>query len=287
MRPPSGLAPPRRSREPGRYRMRARAPSCRCTSKATSSQLASPDGSNRWTRRGAALRRAAPFEPQRATDAFCGSTLLLNATRTHQHTLFVEFKKMVAARLETGQQALLQEITVRVAPRLALLARSRMTALPLSQSRHVMTEDEAAKCSSKARTRNSARGGRARARRARCRVRAPPHAMARLPRHGRFAEHQSDQRRASDHAARDSQLLQGRKAVPRAREPGRGREAKARRPASVHERARARALQVSDQVAKAHSIRSQSWCATEPLGSASRALLTRTPPRARACPQGD
>ena len=92
MRPPSGLAPPRRSREPGRYRMRARAPSCRCTSKATSSQLASPDGSNRWTRRGAALRRAAPFEPQRATDAFCGSTLLLNATRTHQHTLFVEFK---------------------------------------------------------------------------------------------------------------------------------------------------------------------------------------------------
>ena len=50
---------------------------------------------------------------------------------------------MVAARLETGQQALLQEITVRVAPRLSLSARSRMTALPLSQSRHVMTEDEA------------------------------------------------------------------------------------------------------------------------------------------------
>ena len=53
---------------------------------------------------------------------------------------------MVAARLETGQQALLQEITVRVAPRLSLSARSRMTALPLSQSRHVMTEDEAVKC---------------------------------------------------------------------------------------------------------------------------------------------
>ena len=38
------------------------------------------------------------------------------------------------------------------------------------------------------------------------------------------------------------------------------------------ERARTRALQVSDQVAKAHSIRSQSWCATEPLWALLRAL---------------
>ena len=179
---------------------------------------------------------------------------------------------MVAARLETGQQALLQEITVRVAPRLSLSARSRMTALPLSQSRHVMTEDEAVKCLEGANAEFGTSASRAREAGAMSRARAL-HAMARLPRHGRFAEHQSDQRRASDHAARDSQLLQGRKAVPRAREPGAGAR---RRRAAPHRftraRARTRALQVSDQVAKAHSIRSQSWCATEPLWALLRAL---------------
>ena len=185
---------------------------------------------------------------------------------------------MVAARLETGQQALLQEITVRVAPRLSLSARSRMTALPLSQSRHVMTEDEAVKCLEGANAEFGTSASRAREAGAMSRARAL-HAMARLPRHGRFAEHQSDQRRASDHAARDSQLLQGRKAVPRAREPGAGAR---RRRAAPHRftRARARAGERSGREGSQHPlavvVRDRAS-----LGSASRALLTRTPRRAR------
>jgi hypothetical protein len=80
---------------------------------------------------------------------------------------------MVAARLETGQQALLQEITVRVAPRRSLSARSRMTALPLSQSRHVMTEDEAVKCLEGANAEFGTSASRAREAGAMSRARAP------------------------------------------------------------------------------------------------------------------
>ena len=78
---------------------------------------------------------------------------------------------MVAARLECGQQALLHEITVLRIARPTSGLPGDMRARPLSQGRHVMTEDEAVKCLNGA---NAEFGTSAsRARRTQCRAREP------------------------------------------------------------------------------------------------------------------